>query len=68
METRPPNTSQRIVVVRHGETAWSREKRHTGRTDLPLTPEGREQARTLVEPLAGLQLRGGVREPAATRA
>jgi broad specificity phosphatase PhoE len=50
----PPNTTQRIIVVRHGETAWSREKRHTGRSDLPLTAEGREQARALVAQLAGL--------------
>jgi len=52
VEIRSPNTSQQIVVVRHGETEWSREKRHTGRTDLALTPEGREQARTLIAPLA----------------
>lgn len=49
-----PNTAQRIVVVRHGETEWSREGRHTGRSDLPLTEEGREQALTLVARLAGL--------------
>jgi broad specificity phosphatase PhoE len=41
------------VVVRHGETEWSREKRHTGRSDLPLTEEGREQALTLITRLAG---------------
>jgi probable phosphoglycerate mutase len=55
MELSRPNTSQRIVVVRHGETAWSLEKRHTGRTDLPLTPDGREQANGLVAQLAGLR-------------
>ena len=33
---------------------WSREKRHTGRTDLPLTAEGRAQAGSLVARLAGL--------------
>ena len=54
MEIATPNTTQRIIVVRHGETAWSREKRHTGRSDIPLTAEGREQARALVAQLAGL--------------
>jgi len=49
------DTSQRIVVVRHGETEWSREKRHTGRSDIPLTQEGREQAVALGARLAGLE-------------
>jgi probable phosphoglycerate mutase len=42
-----------IVVVRHGETEWSRTGQHTGVTDLPLLPEGEDQARALGKALAG---------------
>lgn len=37
----------RLVLVRHGETAWSRTGQHTGLTDLPLLPEGETAAREL---------------------
>jgi broad specificity phosphatase PhoE len=37
-------TAGDLYVLRHGETAWSRDRKHTGRTDVPLLPEGEELA------------------------
>lgn len=34
----------RLVVVRHGETEWSRARRHTGTTDVPLLADGEQEA------------------------
>ena len=42
-----------VWLLRHAETAWSRDRKHTGRTDVPLTEEGRRHALALRERLAG---------------
>lgn len=48
-----------LLVVRHGETEWNRERRIQGHLDPPLNATGREQARALAEELGGEVLGGG---------
>ena len=45
----PP--AHRVVLVRHGQTAWSASGQHTGRTDVPLTDTGRAQGAALAPAL-----------------
>jgi probable phosphoglycerate mutase len=48
MAERPPE----VVLVRHGETEWTRTRQHTGKTDLPLDDDGRRQAELVGRALA----------------
>jgi broad specificity phosphatase PhoE len=45
-----------LVLVRHGETEWSRDKKHTGRTNIPLTEEGIAEAKRVGCLLEGREL------------
>ena len=48
--------ADRIFIVRHGETEWSANGKHTSVTDLPLTENGRRQAAIAAEKLKGEHL------------
>ena len=53
-----------LIVIRHGETEWSRDGRHTGRTDVPLTPEGEAAAAALAPALAARPVIAAFTSPA----
>jgi broad specificity phosphatase PhoE len=46
-----PGNPLSLYLVRHGETEWSLSRQHTGRTDIPLTEQGEQEARKLGEQL-----------------
>ncbi len=52
-----------VLLVRHGETAWNREGRYQGRTDIPLSPDGEAQVRALGQRLAHLPIDIAIASP-----
>jgi broad specificity phosphatase PhoE len=53
-----------LILLRHGETEWSRALRHTGRTDLPLTAAGEAAAAALAPALAARSITAAFTSPA----
>jgi broad specificity phosphatase PhoE len=47
------STRAHVVLVRHGDTEWSVAGKHTGRTDVPLTAQGRDEAERVGTALRG---------------
>ena len=58
----------RILLARHGETAWNAEGRYQGQSDIPLSPLGEAQARALGERLRDLPIARAVASPCHARA
>jgi len=52
-----------VLLVRHGETAWNREGRYQGRTDVPLSVDGEAQARALAARLANIPIAFAIASP-----
>ncbi|GAD94021.1 predicted protein [Paecilomyces variotii No. 5] len=45
--------ASRVFLIRHGETEWSRDQRHTGATDVPLIESGKEEVKATANTLVG---------------
>jgi broad specificity phosphatase PhoE len=58
-------TMGNLILLRHGETEWSRDGRHTGRTDVPLTPRGEAAAASLAPMLARMDIVAVFTSPAS---
>ena len=52
-----------VYLVRHGETAWTISRQHTGVTDLPLTPQGEAEALRLRQRLEGMKFAAVLTSP-----
>ncbi|MEU7583744.1 histidine phosphatase family protein [Streptomyces sp. NPDC041068] len=52
-----------LLLVRHGETEWALNGRHTSWTDVPLTDHGREQARSLAPLVGGFRIGAAFTSP-----
>ncbi|EEP71032.1 phosphoglycerate mutase [Micromonospora sp. ATCC 39149] len=53
-EPRPSDTATRLILVRHGETEFTEQRRYSGRGDVPLSARGRAQVQATAARVAGL--------------
>ena len=54
-----------VLLIRHGQTSWNKEKKFLGRTDIPLDEEGLSQARRMAMSIADIPLSGLYSSPLA---
>lgn len=47
-------THHKVYLIRHGETEWARDGKHTGLSDIPLTEKGEEESRNIGKYLKGV--------------
>jgi broad specificity phosphatase PhoE len=59
------NELPEVYLARHGETAWTLSRQHTGRSDIPLTARGESNARSLGDRLRGLEFHRVLTSPLA---
>jgi broad specificity phosphatase PhoE len=64
-QTAKMGTMGNLILLRHGETEWSRGGRHTGRTDVALTPRGEAAAASLAPMLARMNITAVFTSPAS---
>jgi broad specificity phosphatase PhoE len=60
-----PSRDPQLVLLRHGQTEWSMSGQHTGRTDIPLTAAGEDQARSAGATLADYEFAAVYTSPLA---
>lgn len=58
-----PSNLPKIYLARHGETEWTKTGQHTGRTDIPLTPDGEDDAKLIGRRLAHLSFTNVITSP-----
>lgn len=58
-----PSNLPKVYLARHGETEWTKTGQHTGRTDIPLTPDGEDDAKLIGRRLAHLSFTNVITSP-----